>query len=41
MLSRLKEVETRYEELMVRLCDPAVVSQAELYRSLMKESSEL
>ncbi len=41
MLSRLKEVEKRYEELMARLCDPAVVSQAELYRSLMKESSEL
>ena len=41
MLSRLGEVERRYEELMARLCDPAVVSQADLYRSLMKESSEL
>ncbi len=41
MLDRLKEVEKRYEELTVRLCDPAVASQAELYRALMKESSEL
>lgn len=41
MPERLREVEKRYEELMARLCDPAVVSQAELYRSLMKESSEL
>ena len=41
MLERLKEVEKRYEELMARLCDPAVMSQAELYRALMKERSEL
>ncbi len=41
MLDRLKEVEKRYEEMMARLCDPTVVSQPELYRSLMKESSEL
>lgn len=41
MLSRLNEVEKRYEEIMARLCDPSVVSQTELYRSLMKESSEL
>ncbi len=41
MLDRLKEVEKRYEELMARLCDPEVVSQNELYRALMKESSEL
>ncbi len=41
MLDRLREVEKRYEELMARLCDPAVVSQADLYRALMKESSEL
>ena len=41
MLDRLKEVEKRYEELMARLCDPTVVAQAEVYRSLMKESSEL
>ena len=41
MLDRLKEVEKRYEELMVRLCDPSVVSQPELYRDLMKESRYL
>ena len=41
MPERLREVEKRYEELMARLCDPAVTAQAELYRSLMKESSEL
>ena len=41
MLDRLREVEKRYEEMMARLCDPAVVSQPELYRSLMKESSDL
>ncbi len=41
MLQRLSEVEKRYEELMARLCDPSVVSQAETYRTLMKESSEL
>ncbi len=41
MLNRLKEVEKRYEELTARLCDPSVVSQTDVYRSLMKESSEL
>ncbi|MBR2405949.1 MAG: peptide chain release factor 1 [Clostridia bacterium] len=41
MLNQLREVEKRYEELMARLCDPAVVAQADLYRSLMKESSDL
>ena len=41
MLNRLKEVEKRYDELMARLCDPAVVADADVYRSLMKESSDL
>ena len=41
MLSRLAEVEKRYEELMARLCDPTVVAQADVYRALMKESSDL
>ncbi len=41
MLDRLKDVEKRYEELMVRLCDPSVVSQADLYRDLMRESKQL
>ncbi|MBQ7037763.1 MAG: peptide chain release factor 1 [Clostridia bacterium] len=41
MLDRLKDVEKRYEEMMTRLCDPAVVSQADLYRDLMRESKQL
>ncbi len=41
MLDRLKEVEKRYEELTVRLCDPSVASQADVYRELMRESSQL
>ena len=41
MLDRLKDVEKRYDELMVRLCDPDVVSQADLYRDLMRESKQL
>lgn len=41
MLERLKEVEKRYEETMARLCDPAVVAAASLYRDLMKESRYL
>ena len=41
MLDRLKDVEKRYEELMVRLCEPDVVSQADLYRDLMRESKQL
>ena len=41
MLDKLKDVEKRYEELMVRLCDPTVVSQVELYRDLMRESKQL
>lgn len=41
MLDRLKDVEKRYEELLSRLCDPAVVSQPDVYRDLMKESRYL
>ena len=41
MLTRLKEVEKRYEEVMARLCDPSVVSNPILYRDLMKESRYL
>ncbi len=41
VLDRLKDVEKRYEEVMARLCDPAVVSQAETYRELMRESKQL
>ena len=41
MLNRLKEVEKRYEELTVRLCDPAVAGDPDMYRDLMKESRYL
>lgn len=41
MLDRLKDVEKRYEELMSRLCDPAVSGQAAVYRELMRESKQL
>ncbi|MBQ9964153.1 MAG: peptide chain release factor 1 [Clostridia bacterium] len=41
MLDKLKDVEKRYEELMARLCDPSVVSNADLYRDLMRESKQL
>ena len=41
MLTRLKEVEKRYEEVMARLCDPSLVSNPILYRDLMKESRYL
>ena len=41
MPERLREVEKRYEELMARLCDPAVTADAALYRSLMQDSSDL
>jgi len=41
VLDRLKDVEKRYEELMARLCDPTVPSQADVYRDLMRESKQL
>ena len=41
MLSKLKDVEKRYEELMTRLCDPTVAANAEAYRDLMRESKQL
>lgn len=41
MFDRLSEVEKRYEEMAQQLYDPAVVSDVERYRSLMKESSRL
>lgn len=41
MFDRLIEVEKHYEEMTQRLYDPAVVSDVEQYRSLMKESKSL
>ncbi len=41
MLTRLRDVEKRYEEVMARVCDPAVLSNPDLYRDLMKESRQL
>ncbi len=41
MLSRLNEVEKRYEEVMTRLYDPSVTADPDRYRELMKESRYL
>ncbi len=41
MFDKLYEVEKRYDEITARLYDPAVTSDVERYRSLMKESAEL
>ncbi len=41
MLSRLNDVEKRYEEIMTRLYDPSVTADPDRYRELMKESRYL
>ena len=41
MFQKLNQVEKRYEEITQRLYDPAVVSDVEQYRRLMKESKNL
>ena len=41
MFDRLTEVEKRYDEITQMLFDPAVVSDVEQYRRLMKEQSQL
>lgn len=41
MLSRLNDVEKRYEEVMTRLYDPSVTTDPDRYRELMKESRYL
>jgi len=41
MLHKLTEVEKRYDEIQQQLFDPAVASDADRYRALMKESSGL
>ena len=41
MFEELNEVESRFQQLNVRLCDPAVVADTALYTKLMKEYSTL
>ena len=41
MFQKLNQVEKRYKEITQRLYDPAVVSDVEQYRRLMKESKNL
>ncbi|NLY18098.1 MAG: peptide chain release factor 1 [Clostridiaceae bacterium] len=41
MFDKLEAIENKYEEINLKLADPAVISVQEQYRSLMKEYSEL
>lgn len=41
MFDKLEVTENRYEEISLKLADPAVISNQEEYRRLMKEYSEL
>ena len=41
MLEKLRMAEARYDEISAKLSDPAVISDNELYRSLMKEYKSL
>lgn len=41
MTEKLKMAEARYEEIAVRLTDPAVINDNKLYRELMQEHREL
>jgi peptide chain release factor 1 len=41
MFEKLKDVETRYEELNGRLCEPAVINNRDLYLKLSKERAEV
>ncbi|MBQ3603081.1 MAG: peptide chain release factor 1 [Clostridia bacterium] len=41
MLDKLEQVEKRYEEVNAQLCDPAVVSDMELYKKYMQEIKQL
>jgi len=41
MLDRLEVIENRFEELNMRLADPSVMTDQELYLKLMKEHTEL
>ncbi|AGC67214.1 peptide chain release factor 1 [Thermoclostridium stercorarium subsp. stercorarium DSM 8532] len=41
MFDKLEAIENKYEELNIKIADPAVISDPELYAKLMKEHSEL
>lgn len=41
MFERIEAIENRFEELNMRLADPSVINNQELYLKLMKEHSEL
>lgn len=41
MIGKLSEAEKRYEEISLKLSDPAVISDQEQYRKFMKEFKEL
>lgn len=41
MFERIEAIENRFEELNMRLTDPSVINDQELYLKLMKEHSEL
>jgi len=41
MFDRLDAAESRYEEITLRLSDPGVIADQDLYRKLTKEHSEL
>ena len=41
MFQRLEDVEKRYEELTVKISDPAEIAQTSNLQKLMKEHSEL
>ena len=41
MFQRLEDVEKRYEELTVKISDPAEIAQNQTWQKLMKEHAEL
>ena len=41
MLEKLEKVETRYEEVQLRLCDPEIVTDQAQYKKLMQEAKHL
>ncbi|MFO7612152.1 MAG: peptide chain release factor 1 [Clostridia bacterium] len=41
MFDKLESIEKRYEEISLRLADPSVISNQEVYRGLMKEINNL
>ena len=41
MLEKLEKVETRYEEVQLRLCDPQIVTDQAQYKKLMQEAKHL